>query len=99
MVQVNWTYQAKKDLKGIADFIAKDSKLYGKRMVLKLKNRTNVLKTQPYIGKMVLEFEDQSIRELVEGSYRIVYRIVTKQRIDIITIHHAARDLHGRNLY
>jgi len=31
------------------------------------------------------------LRELIRGSYRIVYRIVDKDRIDILTVHHSAR--------
>lgn len=31
MVRVNWTIQAMTDLKDIADYISKDSKVYAKR--------------------------------------------------------------------
>ncbi len=33
MVQINWTYQAKDDLKNIADYISNDSKHYAKLQV------------------------------------------------------------------
>ena len=46
MVRVNWTFQAKDDLKAIAEYISKDSKHYAKLQVIRLKNRTRVLKTQ-----------------------------------------------------
>lgn len=35
MVQINWTFQAKDDLKDIAEYISKDSKLYAKRQIVK----------------------------------------------------------------
>lgn len=43
MVRINLTFQAKNDLKDIADYISKDSKHYAKRQVLKIRKRTNIL--------------------------------------------------------
>ncbi len=80
MVRINWTFQAKSDLKDIAEYISKDSKLYAKRQVLKIRNRTVVLKSHTYSGRTVPEIKDQNIREIFEGNYRIIYRIVTKNR-------------------
>jgi len=39
---------------------------------------------------MVPEREEDTLRELLEGSYRIVYRILPQQ-IDVVAIVHAAR--------
>ena len=93
MVRINWTFQAKDDLKGIADYISKDSKRYAILQVGRLKNRTQILKTLIRSGKIVPEINRENIRELNEGSYRIVYKIVANNQIDILTIHHSARDL------
>ncbi len=98
MVRINWTLQAKNDLKDIAEYISKDSKLYAKRQVLTIRNRTHILKTQPYTGRIVPEIKENNTRELIEGNYRIIYRIVSKNRIDILTIHHSARNLKQRNI-
>lgn len=97
MVQINWTLQSKTDLKQIADYISLNSKRYAKLQVLKIKNKTNILKTHILIGKIVREIEDEKIRELIEGRYRIIYKIISKSQIDILTIHHTARDLENRN--
>lgn len=40
---------------------------------------------------MVPEFDDDSIRELIQGNYRIVYQIIDENRIDILTVHNCAR--------
>lgn len=98
MVQVNWTFQAKNDLKGIADYISKDSKLYAKRQVSKIRNRTDILKSLNYSGRIVPEIQNESIREILEGNYRIIYRVVNEERIDILTVHHVARDLRKRKI-
>ncbi len=98
MVRINWTFQAKDDLKDIAEYISKDSKRYAKLQVTRLKTRTRVLKTQTRSGKIVSEINRENIRELIEGSYRIIYKIVEDNRIDILTIHHSARDLTRRKI-
>lgn len=96
MVQINWTLQAKDDLKNIAEFISKDSVQYAKLQVVRIKAKTNILKLHNYLGKMVLEVGNKRIRELIEGNYRIIYKIVSENQIDILTIHHSARDLTKR---
>ena len=98
MVRINWTFQAKNDLKDIADYISKDSKLYAKRQVLKIRNRTNILKSNIHSGQNVPEIQDEDMREIIEGNYRIIYRVVNETRIDILTVHHSARDLYRRKL-
>ena len=42
-------------------------------------------------GKVVPEFQLDDIRELIEGSYRIVYHLVSQSQVDILTVHHSAR--------
>lgn len=96
MVQINWTLQAKDDLKNIVDYISKDSITYAKRQALIIRNRTKILKSQTHLGKIVPEIEDKNIRELIEGNYRIIYKVVSEDRIDILTIHHSSRDLTKR---
>ena len=98
MVRINWTFQAKGDLKDIVEYISKDSKRYAKLQVTRLKTRTKILKTQTRSGKIVSEINRENIRELIEGSYRIIYKIVEDNQIDILTIHHSARDLTRRKI-
>jgi addiction module RelE/StbE family toxin len=98
MVRINWTLQAKSDLKSIAVYISNDSKRYAKLQVVKIRTKTNILKSHVKIGKIVSEIDNQNIRELIEGNYRIIYKIVSEKQIDILTIHHSARDLLSRSL-
>jgi len=98
MVRVNWTFQAKDYLKNIFNYILQDSKQYAKLHVYRIKNRTNILKSQTHFGHIVKEINNKNIRELIEGKYRIIYKIVSKNQIDILTIHHSARDISKRNI-
>ena len=96
MVQLNWTFQAKDDLKSITEYISKDSEKYAQLQIFRLRQRTKILTSQVYSGKIVPEMENQHIRELIEGNYRIIYKILNDQRVDILTVHHTSRDLTKR---
>jgi toxin ParE1/3/4 len=99
MVQINWTRIAVEDLRSIYEFISKGSKKYAQLEIIKIKTRTRILRTKPLVGKQVIEKDDVAVRELVEGNYRIIYKIVDKERIDILTIHHCSRDFEKREIF
>ncbi len=99
MVQIKWTKLAFEDLKSIHEYISRDSVVYAKIQVVKLKYRTQTLKKFPFAGKLVPEFNVEDFRELLEGNYRIIYKIINEERVDILTIHHASRDLLKRDVF
>jgi mRNA-degrading endonuclease RelE of RelBE toxin-antitoxin system len=41
----------------------------------------------PLSGKITPELNKPKIRELNSGNYRIIYKIVSKNQIDILTVH------------
>ena len=96
MVQINWTIEAVSDLKEIAMYISKDSQYYAKLQIERLRNKTAVLKSYVFFGRVVPEIDRKDIRELISGNYRIIYKVVNEKRVDILTIHHSARDLSRR---
>ena len=91
MVKVIWTDNAIQDLNDIGDYIAKDSERYVQIAVQRLFESVDILQNFPKTGKMVPELEDDSIRELIRGSFRIVYQIIDNLHIDILTVHNCAR--------
>jgi addiction module RelE/StbE family toxin len=91
MVEINWTKQAVKDIDNIADFIAKDSEHYAKIQVQRFFDNVKILERFPESGKIVSEKQDPAIREIVVGYYRIIYRISSSSKIDILTVHHSKR--------
>lgn len=98
MVRVNWTLQAQDDLKSIAYFISKDSVQYARLQIHRIRNQTQILRPQARIGKIIPEMNKNTYRELIEGRFRIIYKIVSENQIDILTIHHSARDLGRRTI-
>ena len=93
MVKINWTDQSIEDIDSIAEFISTDSLKYAKIQVQRFFERVDVLKSHPKAGRIVPEIEDKSVRELIMGNYRIIYKILSKERIDILTVHHSRRML------
>ncbi|MDQ3021191.1 MAG: type II toxin-antitoxin system RelE/ParE family toxin [Bacteroidota bacterium] len=55
--------------------------------------------SHPKAGRIVPELSDEKIRELIKGNYRIIYRIVNKKKVDIITVHHSKRLLSNNPLF
>jgi addiction module RelE/StbE family toxin len=93
MVKIVWTDSAIQDLNNIGYYIGKDSQRYAELTVDKLFYSVDILEEYPKSGKMVPEFEDENIREIIRGSYRIVYHLVDNFRIDILTVHNCARSI------
>ncbi len=95
MAKVKWTNVALNDLRAIYDYVAHDSPKYADRLVDKIIEKVDVLEKHPKIGRKVPEFDNDLIRELIEGSYRIIYRVESEENVGIARVHHAARLLRG----
>jgi toxin ParE1/3/4 len=93
MVKVIWSEQAIDDLTNIANYNSRFSENYSAALVTKLFKKSNILKTIPKIGRVVPEKKDASIRELIEGNYRLIYQISNEERVDILTVHHSSAPL------
>lgn len=94
---IKWTESAWADLENIADYIAKDSPYYAKKLVDEIRFIVRNLTKFPQIGRIVPEVKMSEIREVIIGNYRIVYQI-TRQLIYIVGIIHTARDLSTFNI-
>ena len=93
MVKLIWTEQAINDLENIGDYISDSSEKYAKITVKKLFDKTDILKKFPEAGRIVPEKNDENLRELIEGNYRIIYEIISPEQINILAVYHSARNL------
>ncbi len=93
MAKIIWTRSSYNDLKQIFNYISKDSELYATRLIGRIIERVDILENSPLAGRIVPEKEDKTIRELIEGNYRIFYKVGDKNRIFILRIHHGARNI------
>ena len=91
-MKVYWTKTAEKHLDAIYSYIAQNSPVYGKRIVDRLTRRSEQIALHPRSGRMVPEYESDTIREIIEGPYRIIYRIKSDQ-INILAVIHGAMNM------
>ena len=83
---------ALRDLEEITARIATDDPRLAIRFGDKLLDQAFSLGQFPDMGRIVPEFRDATIREIVHGKYRIVYRIRKPlKKISILRFWHAAR--------
>ncbi len=92
MVKISWTKKSIDDLKSIHNYISLDSTVYANRFIEKIISRVDQLENFPESGRIVPEKEEASIRELIEGNYRIFYKL-KKQSVIILRIHNSARSI------
>jgi len=59
------------------DYIAQDDYTTAKRRARDLISSTDKLSDQPRLGRIVPEFNEETLRELIVGNYPIAYRIKT----------------------
>lgn len=71
-------------------YVARDSVRYAALLVERIVAAVERLETFPLSGRVVPEFDDDFLREVVHGSYRIVYRL-RAETIEILTVFHATR--------
>jgi len=91
-MKVHWTDTAEGHLNAIYTYISKDSTDYALRMVDRLTRRSQQISDFPLSGRKVPEYEMEQIREVIEGSYRIIYHIKTDQ-IDVLAVLHGAQEM------
>jgi len=90
MAEVRWTPQAADDLEAVVDFIATDSPHYARLFTMDVLAAVERLADFPNSGRVVPELKDPAIREILFGSYRIVYR-VKGDLVELLTVYHGAR--------
>ncbi len=92
MASVHWTVGAREDLRAIVEYIGQDSPTYAAATAGRITAAVERLERHPRLGRVVPEYEDETIRELIVGNYRIVYRL-RRQRVGIVAVVYGSRDL------
>ena len=90
MARIRWTPQALGDIEAICKFIARDSDHFAHLFANKVFEKSKTLEVFPNAGRVVPESNQETIREIFHGNYRIIYRII-KDEVQVLTIHHSAR--------
>ncbi len=74
-MEIIWTKQALSKLNKFIDYIARDDAATAEKWGMDLIEKTDQLIEHPESGRIVPEYNDPSLRELVFGNYRLIYRI------------------------
>ena len=89
--RVVWSARALADVEAIASYIATDSPAYAANVVRRIVGLTKTLSEFPRSGRKVPEFDEDSIRELIAYSYRIIYQ-ADDAEVTIAAVIHGKRD-------
>jgi addiction module RelE/StbE family toxin len=99
MVKINWTRQAIENIHEIREYFSSQAKQFAERVTDKIFEKTTNLEQYPQMGRIVPELNKPEIRELIFRNYRIIYRIVSDDQIDIIAVHNGFRPLTEESLF
>jgi plasmid stabilization system protein ParE len=86
-VKIVWSAEARKELRAIRRFIARDSEYYAARVVASIVERIERAAEHPTQGHPVCEFPERPLREVHEAPYRIIYQLSPDQ-LQIVTVVH-----------
>jgi plasmid stabilization system protein ParE len=91
-VRVYLTPGARDSLADISAFLRRYSPSAAASFRKRVYRRARQLSRNPELGRMVPEYEVRTVRELIEGDYRIWYRLY-EDHIEVLAIFHGARDV------
>jgi len=91
-IPVILTQQSQDDLRNIVRHIAKDNPEQAVAFGNLLVDKALSLQSLPERGRVVPEVNDQSVREILHGPYRIIYEVFREpSAVSILRFWHAAR--------
>lgn len=96
-IKVLWTENAIQDLLGIKAFIAQDSIDRAEEWIVELYVAGETLSRLSGRGRIVPEFNQENLRELLIENYRLVYRVKSTS-VEIITVFEGHRQLKAKDL-
>lgn len=92
--EIHWSEESANDLQSIFEFIARDSEEDARRVIKRITTATDPLLRFPFMGRVVPEYRNQSLRELIVYRYRVIY-LVMADGVNIVGVIHGARRLKG----
>jgi plasmid stabilization system protein ParE len=90
--QIVWSEIALSDLRDLVRYIARDDRQVAGRFGDLIVSKVESLQSFPRIGRIVPEYREECLRELIVPPYRIVFEIDDDaMKLSILRIWHAAR--------
>src|SRR5688500_9617578 len=93
MPRIVWTAEAAADLEGSRYFIARTSPHYGSGVAARVIEAMDRVRDFPNSGRIVPEIQRGDIREVIHGTYRVVYRVREEHNVvEVLTVFRASRE-------
>lgn len=90
--KLTWSPAARDDLHDIVIFIARDNPERAMSFGYQLISETDRLQAFPRLGRLVPEYQNEDLREIILRPYRIVYRLNHERKLcEIVRVWHSAR--------
>lgn len=90
MSRIVWTDPAVSDLNSIREYISRDSEVYADSVLSEIFDAVDRLIDYSQAGRIVPELDEQRTREIIIGSYRVMYDI-QDDTTRILTVLHGTR--------
>ena len=90
MTPLIWSSLAERDVQAIRAYIAEDSARYADLVVRRIIAGVEHVAEFPESGRIVPERDDPTIREVMVGPFRVVYRY-RGDSVEIVTVFRSAR--------
>jgi addiction module RelE/StbE family toxin len=90
MTRIVWTDPAVSDLDSIHEYISRDSEIYADSVLSEIFDAVDRLIDYSQSGRVVPELDEEHTREIIVGSYRVMYD-TQGDTIRILTVLHGAR--------
>ena len=92
--KIIWSPTSRFDLKDIVSFIAENNPETAESFGLRIISYAERASRFPKSGRVVPEFDDDTLREFIFYAYRIIYRIKEHVKvIEIVRVWHSARGI------
>lgn len=91
-MRIEWTPRAHANLTAIRGYIAQDSPQAAESLPMRLLREAARLEDFPRMGGIVPEFGEADVREIIVGSYRVIYH-VTATHVRVVAVRHGSRRL------
>lgn len=89
-MKIFFTPRSKSDISEIVHYISQDNPQAARDWAKSVFDSVKSLENFPSLGRIVPEYSEDTIREIIQGQYRIVYKVnQPEEEIYIVTIHHS----------
>lgn len=93
MAAIKWTHESEIWLRDIYNYIAADNPEAAAQTIIRIYEKTQLLKEHPRLGHRYALEKSREVRILLFEHYRITYVIKPSGDIDVIGVFHGALDI------